>query len=145
MAYTLLGVDAIDRAGVNNHGSSYLYVNYPATHNGIIKEVQIFGNVAGSCRIKIYSDDGSNYVLERTSTEIDFGTGLTIITGLWLPIRKGWYFGEYIVAGHQDAATSGGTQKYINSEAGTLPKTDWSDGNYQDSIQAKVFTYCNII
>jgi len=144
MAYTLVGGPPTNKSDTNSHDNSYMYPDTGTfAHNGIIKEVQIYGNVAGTIKVKIFSDDGSNYVLERESAVLSFGTGLTTITGLWLPVRKGWIFGQFIATGHQDATAAGeGTGLYIANEVtGTTAKGDWGAVTRVHAFQGKVFTY----
>lgn len=110
-AYCQVGSPAIDRASSYNDVITVINLNSQVTVAGTLTQVDIFGSVAGNVQIKIFRDDGTNYVFvgesEIFAITTGFGTYIlgTPITG----VQVGDYIGVCCVTAHIDGNTIGGT------------------------------------
>jgi len=145
MAYGLVGNSAINRASSRPVDYTYIDREVPSPNRGIIREVSIYVENAGTFKIKSFMDDGTNYVFLGEFTTASLSTGLNTIS-LSIPIEIGGFIGHYSADGRLDAAISGGAYSFQSGDITTTTlKTDWTAGAYISSIQGKVFRQSTIL
>ena len=146
MAYGLIGDAAIDRANYRgpNQGWTWIAKTTPAASRGILKKTSVYINQAGNLKIKVFRDDGTNYVYIGESPTYNCSVGLNELD-CWIPVEKGDFIGFYIPnpGAAVDCGTvgEGGTSSVY--QAGdittTTLKTAWTTSNSYMSVQGKVF------
>jgi len=144
MAYGILGNSPINRASTN-YTYSFIELLVPSSHRGILKEAEVYIAIAGTIKIKIFRDDGTNYLFIGEKS-VSVGTGLNTIS-CWIPVEKGDLIGFYLSGGGQiDAATSGGNAPYHAGDVTTNTlKSTWAAQAYIHSIQGKIFARVGIL
>lgn len=143
MAYGFIGNSPIDRASISNSGHTYLDLNFPALCRGIIKSFSVYApNATTGFRVKVFRDDGTNYLFIGESPVYTLAAGLNSDLRCWIPVEKGDYFGMYHVTNSIDQADTGGVAKYYlstNVVFNTL-KSAWGNTTIIMSFQGKIFS-----
>ena len=143
MAYGKIGNSPIDRPATDNSGWTYLDLNVVAQIRGILKSIEVYVAIAVSgLKVKIFRDDGTNYVFIGETAAIALAVGLQTIP-VWIPVEKGDLIGWFHSAGALDWTDTGGIAKYYTASGDvtiTTLKTAWSNTTVITSVEGKIFT-----
>ena len=141
MAYRTCGNEAIDRPTSHGGGLTQIELLVPISNRGILKEVSVYTTGGAAFKIKVFRDDGVNYVFVGEQSVTAAGAGLSVF-GTWIAVEVGDLIGFYILAANViDSTNPGGVMK---TKAGdvttTTAKAGWADGAHITSLFGKVFT-----
>ena len=144
MAYGLIGNTPSDRPAGTNSGWTYMDLNVVAPARGILKSFTIYvaTNVVG-LKIKIFRDDGTNYVFIGETVAQNLDAGLHSDLPCWIPVERGDLIALYHTEGSIDWTATGGTAKYYTlggDVVTTTLKTAWSNTTVIMSLQGRIFT-----
>lgn len=147
MAYKYIGDDPIDRANYRgpNLDWTFIFMTAPATNKGIMKTYSVHLHTAGDFKIKVFRDDGTNYVFVGESAVFTGSIGLNTMS-CWIPVEVGDFIGIYLpnpgASLHCGTIGEGGTSSCYRSGdiTTTTLKSDWITSNSYNSLQGTVFT-----
>lgn len=89
-----------------------------ATATGVITEVSYYARLDGDIRIKVFRDDGTNYLLIYTDgSGRAVTTGLNNITGLSIAVQAGDFLGFYFETNETGAHFDAGNTCAFNATA----------------------------
>lgn len=139
MAYTIMGNNPITRAGSRPAGNTYIEKLVVSPGRGILKQVLVYiATTGGTLKIKIFRDDGSNYLF-RGESSVTVAAGLNTVS-VWIPVEKGDLIGFYSSAATPAADSSGGSDAYKSGDiTSDSLKTTWTATVNLSSIQGNVF------
>jgi hypothetical protein len=127
MADKDMGNAAIDRAGDFATGYTLIDLLNPSDFAGKLYKVDVFAGTGGSFKIKVFRDDGSNYVLVSSET-VTLASGLNTFT-LATPVSVlvgDLMGGSNIAPTTIDQATSGGNLAFLAGDLGTTAKASFT-------------------
>lgn len=140
----LFGNEAIDRAGGWDHFYTIIDQLNPATTAGILTDVNIYADVGGDIKVKVFRSNGDNwdFVGESETFNINPGSNSRTLTSPITGVQVGDFIGIYIPdSAIVDATTPGGTASvYFADITSNTAKSGWSSNNYIISVRATITT-----
>lgn len=148
MAYTLMGNNPIDRGSQSGTGETDIDLCTPAVSRGVLKSVTVWiGTSGGSIKVKVFRDDGTNYVFVGESAAVSVGaTGLLTIP-CWIPgVEVGDLIGCYMSTCKIDQDGTGTGKAWKSGDVTTTTlKSGWSSGATTISEQGMVFHRAGVL
>lgn len=143
MAIALMGNDPSLRASVNSATFTRIAKIVTAPIRGILKSYSIYWGAAGTgIKIKIFRDDGTNYLFIGETPAVALATGLFALPA-WISVEKGDYIAVYWATGTlytTDDTTDNGHWYKAGDVTSDSLKTGWTSVKGTMSIQGNIFT-----
>jgi hypothetical protein len=142
MAYGLIGNSIIARGNFQSAGNTIIDVNNPAPSRGIMKLWGVYlNNGVANVKVKIFRDDGTNYVFMYESALVSCSVYANIDLPCWIPVEGGDLIGVYCAG---EEFECGSTADLLRLKAGdittTTLKTTWTASVGPLSTEGKIFT-----
>lgn len=146
MAYTTFGWPAV--AGTADAAPyTIITTDNPALTRGILKRTQVYISAnSNGCKIKIFRDDGTNYLFVGESPATNLLAGLNDVP-MWVPVEKGDLIALYSpnsgAGTHADISNAGqspGCYYRAGDITSNSAKNTWSSLSYKLHIQGYAFS-----
>jgi len=131
MAIVIAGSDPTNRTNIAAGGFTNIILSgqdFSSTPSirGVIKSFDSYLAAAGTFKIKVFYDDGTNYVfIGESETTASLGTGLTSGIPIWLPIERSYLIGWYSATGDVDSGAVAGLVRQAGDITTTTTKASW--------------------
>jgi hypothetical protein len=150
MPYQYSGNAPSDRAAVITADTTYIGLVLPIPIRGKLRVVELYGaNNVNNCKLKLFRDDGTNYVFVSALLTFNMATGLNTLTLTTdVHVEQGDLLGLYGPAGvgALDKADSGGSDTRKSGDVTTTTaKADWTADDDILSIRGTIFKKAGIM
>jgi hypothetical protein len=115
----------------------------PVSSDGRLTQWQIYAISAGNAKLKIFRDNGTDYIFVAETAFQSFGVGLNTYD-CSIEVEKGDLIGTYVASGNLDAWVVGSTGTEVGRKEDVmrdLPKSSWVGYNDTLPAHASGFTF----
>jgi hypothetical protein len=100
MAYQYFGNPPVTQISSQASNLTIIDASVPSPGRGIMKEAEVFSGGAGTIKVKVFRNDGTNYIYVGESPAFTLAPGLNVVPCM-IPVEKG----DLIGFAHTSGAT----------------------------------------